>query len=92
MIENFKKHLFVVKHFDSVQLYIIQFDVDSGYWLYLLAEQCFTGNMIDNFKKEKSITLYSYNTLTQSDAASELVIVELYNLVALNSFPSFGRA
>jgi len=33
MIENFKKHLFVVKHFDSVQLYIIQFDVDSGYWL-----------------------------------------------------------
>ena len=48
--------------------------------------------MIDNFKKEKMITLYSYNTLTQSDAASELVIVELYNLVALNSFPSFGRA
>ena len=34
----------------------------------------------------------SYNTFTQSDAASELVIVELYNLVALNSFPSFGRA
>jgi len=56
--------------------------------------------MIDNFKRENNcsnilsrvITPYSYNTLTQSDAASELVIVELYNLVALNSFPSFGRA
>ena len=80
MIENFKKHLFVAKHFDSVQLYIIQFDVDSGLYLQLKLINL-NQNYLPGWKSSSSSTLpaCSISVALATPAATSLfpILVDL---------------